>query len=161
MPVGPVDLLVLSFPSESADAAVIAAMQDVVDAGFITVLDLVFLSRSPDGEIREIDITEGLDGVGFGLLEIQQQALISDDDLELARDILDPGHSCAVVVYENSWARAVSGAIADAGGDGLSDGAMDRRRSGPTAQCTGGAAKPGGRRRWTGGAATIVGACET
>ena len=109
MLVGPVELLVLSFPQENADPGVIAAVQEVVDAGFVTVLDLVFLSRSATGEIREIDVSEKLDDVGLGQLEIQEQALISEDDLELARDILDPGHSAAVIVYENSWARTVSG----------------------------------------------------
>lgn len=117
MPVGPVDLLVLTFPSENADPGVIAALQEAVSGGFVTVLDLVLLSRGQDGEVREIDVTEGLDGVALGVLQIKQQALISEDDLELARDTLDPGHSAAVIVYENSWARAVSGAIADAGGE--------------------------------------------
>jgi hypothetical protein len=118
MPVGPVDLLVLSFPSENADAGVIAALQDVVSNGFVTVLDLVFLSRGQDGVVRQVDVTEDLDGVGLvGILQIEQQSLISEDDLELARDTLDPGHSAAVVVYENSWARGVSGAVADAGGE--------------------------------------------
>jgi len=117
MPVGPVELLVVSFPTEVADPAVITAVQDVVASGFITVLDLVFLSRSKDGEIREVDVSESLDDHGLGQLEIQEQALISEDDLELARDTLDPGHSAAVIVYENSWARTVSGAVADAGGE--------------------------------------------
>ncbi len=107
MLVGPVELLVLSFPQENADPGVIAAVQEVVEAGFVTVLDLVFLSRSSTGEIREIDVSEKLDDVGLGHLEIQEQALISEDDLDLARDILEPGHSAAVIVYENSWARTV------------------------------------------------------
>ena len=117
MPVGPVDLLVLSFPSENADPGVVAALQDVVSNGIVTVLDLVFLSKGQDGVVRQIDVIDGLDDVGLGLLQIDQQALISDDDLEMAIDTLDPGHSAAVVVYENSWARAVSGAVADAGGE--------------------------------------------
>jgi len=117
MPVGPVDLLVVSFPTETADASVIAAVQSVVADGFITILDLVFLSRSRDGDVVEIDITESLDDAGLGVLEIQEQALISEDDLELARDTLDPGQSAAVIVYENTWARPVSGAIAAAGGE--------------------------------------------
>ena len=117
MPVGPVDLLVLSFPTENVDPGVIAALQDVVSNGSITVLDLVFLSKGRDGVVREIDVTQDLDGVGLGLLPIDEQALISEDDLELARDTLDPGHSVAVVVYENSWARGVSGAVVDAGGE--------------------------------------------
>jgi len=117
MPVGPVDLLVVSFPTETADASVIAAVQSVVADGFITILDLVFLSRSRDGDVVEIDITESLDDAGLGVLEIQEQALISEDDLELARDTLDPGQSAAVIVYENTWARPVSGAIAATGGE--------------------------------------------
>lgn len=117
MPVGPVELLVVTFPSENADPTVIAAVQEVVSSGFITVLDLVFLSRSEDGVISEVDISGSLDDVGLGLLEIQEQALISEDDLELARDVLDPGQSAAVIVYENTWARTVSGAIAAAGGE--------------------------------------------
>ena len=117
MPVGPVELLVVTFPSENADPGVIAAVQEVVAGGFITVLDLVFLSRAKDGTITEVDISESLDDVGLGLLEIQEQALISEDDLELARDVLDPGQSAAVIVYENTWARTVSGAIVTAGGE--------------------------------------------
>jgi hypothetical protein len=117
MPVGPVDLLVLSFPSENADPGVIEALQDVVANGLVTVLDLVFLSRGQDGVVRKLDVTHDLDGVGLASLQIDQQALISDDDLEMAIDTLDPGHSAAVVVYENSWARAVTGAVADAGGE--------------------------------------------
>ena len=117
MPVGPVDLLVLSFPSENADPGVIAALRDVVSNGVVTVLDLVFLSKG-HGRCRPADRRHrGLDDVGLGLLQIDEQALISEDDLEMAIDTLDPGHSAAVVVYENSWARAVSGAVADAGGE--------------------------------------------
>jgi hypothetical protein len=106
MPVGPVELLVVTFPSENADPTVIAAVQEVVSSGFITVLDLVFLSRSKDGVISEVDISGSL-----------EEALISEDDLDLARDVLDPGQSAAVIVYENTWARTVSGAIAAAGGE--------------------------------------------
>ena len=100
-----------------ASTRTMLTVQEVVEAGFVTVLDLVFLSRSSTGEIREIDVSEKLDDVGLGHLEIQEQALISEDDLDLARDILETGHSAAVIVYENSWARTVSGAIAEAGGE--------------------------------------------
>jgi len=117
MPIGPVELLVLSFPNERADPAVVASVQEVVAAGFVTVLDLVFVSKSLDGELRIVDVSEGLDEHGLAVLEVQGQALISEDDLELATDTVEPGTSAVVIVYENSWARKVSGAIADAGGE--------------------------------------------
>jgi len=117
MSIGPVELLVLSFPSERADPAVVASVQEVIASGFVTVLDLVFVSKSLDGELRVVDVSEGLDEHGLAVLEVQGQALISEDDLELATDTVDPGTSAVVIVYENSWARKVSGAIADAGGE--------------------------------------------
>jgi hypothetical protein len=117
MAVGPVELIVVSFPSERADVGVVAAVEEVVASGHVTVLDLVFLSKSLDGDLRVVDVSEGLDEHGLAVLQVQGQALISDDDLDLARDGLDPGTSAVVIVYENSWARRVSGAVANAGGE--------------------------------------------
>ena len=114
MSIGPVELLGLSFPCERADPAVVASVQEVIASGFVTVLDLVFVSKSLDGEVRVVDVSEGLDEHGLAVLEVQGQALISEDDLELATDTLEPGTSAVVIVYENSWARKVSGAVADA-----------------------------------------------
>lgn len=117
MAVGPVELLVVSFPSERADVGVVAAVEEVVASGYVTVLDLVFLSKSLDGDLRVVDVSEGLDEHGLAVLQVQGQALISDDDLDLAKDGLEPGASAVVIVYENTWARRVSGAVANAGGE--------------------------------------------
>ncbi len=117
MALGPVELIIVKFPGERAEPALIEAVREVVAAGFVTVLDLVFLSRSTDGEIRVVDVSENLDDHGLGVLEVNAQALISEDDLELATDAIDPGTSAVVIVYENSWARKVSGAVQDAGGE--------------------------------------------
>lgn len=117
MPVGPVDLLVLSFPDAMPDGAVVGAVQEAVDAGLITILDLVFVTGSADGGTVEVDATDGLREVGLEALGVQGQKLISEDDLDLARDIVVPGRSAAVIVYEHTWARAIAGAIGDSGGE--------------------------------------------
>lgn len=116
MNVGPVELIVLTFPGERADPAVVQAISDVVALGHVTVLDLIYLTRTDAGEIRMTDVDENLDAVGFGRLEVRAQALVSEDDLDVVRDALEPGSSAAVIVYEHSWARRVAGAVADAGG---------------------------------------------
>ncbi len=116
MPVGPVDLLVLSFPQARPDGRVAAAVRDAVQAGLITILDLVFVAASADGGTVEIDVADGLHQVGLDSLDVQGQSLISEDDLELARDLIEPGRCAVVIVYEHSWARAISGAIGDSGG---------------------------------------------
>jgi hypothetical protein len=117
MPVGPVDLLILSFPTVVPDGGVVAAVQEAVDAGLITVLDLVFVIGSPGGGTVEIDADDALRELGLAALGVQGQKLIGEDDLEVARDIVVPGRSAAVIVYEHSWARKIAGAIADSGGE--------------------------------------------
>jgi hypothetical protein len=116
MDLGPVELIVLEFPSDRADPAVVAAISDVVGRGDVTILDLVYVSRTEDGEIRVVDVDENLDETGLGTLETAAQALVSEDDLDVVRDALEPGTSAAVIVYEHSWARRVAGAVQAAGG---------------------------------------------
>ena len=52
----------------------------------MTVLDLVFISRLQDGQIRITDVDENLDDIGFGSLEIKAQTLVNEDDMEVIRD---------------------------------------------------------------------------
>lgn len=52
MEVGPVELVVLTFPEERADADVVAAIADVVSQGYVTLLDLIYLARTADGWIK-------------------------------------------------------------------------------------------------------------
>ena len=54
--------------------------------GYVTVLDLVFISRLQDGQIRITDVDENLDDIGFGSLEIKAQTLVNEDDMEVIRD---------------------------------------------------------------------------
>ena len=115
MELGPVELVVLTFPGERADPDVVAAVAKVVSQGY--VLDLVFISRLQDGQIRITDVDENLDDIGFGSLEIKAQTLVNEDDMEVIRDSLEPGTSAAIIVYEESWARGVASAVRKAGGE--------------------------------------------
>ena len=102
MELGPVELVVLTFPGERADPDVVGAVAKVVSQGYVTVLDLVFISRLQDGQIRITDVDENLDDLGFGSLEIKAQTLVNEDDMEVIRDSLEPGTSAAIIVYEES-----------------------------------------------------------
>jgi len=117
MELGPVELVVLTFPGERADPDVVGAVAKVVSQGYVTVLDLVFISRLQDGQIRITDVDENLDDLGFGSLEIKAQTLVNEDDMEVIRDSLEPGTSAAIIVYEESWARGVASAVRKAGGE--------------------------------------------
>jgi len=117
MELGPVELVVLTFLGERPDPDVVGAVAKVVSQGYGTVLDLVFISRLQDGQIRITDVDENLDDLGFGSLEIKAQTLVNQDDMEVIRDSLEPGTSAAIIVYEESWARGVASAVRKAGGE--------------------------------------------
>ena len=117
MELGPVELVVLTFLGERPDPDVVGAVAKVVFQGYVTVLDLVFISRLQDGQIRITDVDENLDDIGFGSLEIKAQTLVNEDDMEVIRDSLEPGTSAAIIVYEESWARGEASAVRKAGGE--------------------------------------------
>lgn len=114
---GPVELVVLTFPGDRADAAVVESLADVVSKGYVTLLDLVFISRAVDDKITLTDADDDLTAVGFGSLPLEARAMISELDIEAVRDSLDPGTSAAVIVYEETWARRVAAAVLAAGGE--------------------------------------------
>ena len=118
MEIGPVEMVVLTFPSERADPDVVSSLAEVVEQGYATILDLVFLSRESSGEIRVVDFDEDLDEAGLARLTVADgRAVLSDEDMDVVRETLEPGTSAALIVYENTWARRVAGAVRGAGGE--------------------------------------------
>jgi uncharacterized membrane protein len=118
MEIGPVEMVVLTFPSERADPDVVSSLAEVVEQGYATILDLVFLSRETSGEIRVVDFDEDLDEAGLARLTVADgRAVLSDEDMDVVRETLEPGTSAALIVYENTWARRVAGAVRGAGGE--------------------------------------------
>ncbi|WP_345346178.1 DUF6325 family protein [Rhodococcus olei] len=115
--IGPVELVVLTFPGAGVDPATVAALQDVVSSGYVTLLDLVYISKDEAGNVIQIDVDEDLQDVGLEILSIEAKALISDEDLDVVRDSLDPGSSAAIIVYEQSWARQFTSSARAAGGE--------------------------------------------
>ncbi|QDQ99437.1 DUF1269 domain-containing protein [Tomitella fengzijianii] len=114
---GPVELVVLTFPGTRIDPATVAEIQAIVDRGYVTLLDLVYLARDEHGVLTQIDVDENLDDAGLGGLSLEARALISDEDLEVVQESLQPGTSAALIVYEETWARRLAGQVREQGGE--------------------------------------------
>jgi hypothetical protein len=114
---GPVEMLVLTFPGGRVGPGVVGALTDAVDSGDLAILDLVFVAKAADGEVRVVEVEHESDAFGFGSLDVDPQALTSDDDVALIAQGLEPGTSAAVLVYEHAWARRMTQAIVDSGGE--------------------------------------------
>jgi hypothetical protein len=114
---GPVEMVVLSFPGTQIDAAVTAAFAEVIDGGYATILDLIYLSKDADGTLSQIEIDEPLSETGLDGITVDPLGLVSDEDLDVVRESMEPGTSAVVIVYEETWARKLAGEVRRAGGE--------------------------------------------
>jgi hypothetical protein len=117
--IGPVDYAIVAFPGNRFRGEIAPAIADLVEAGTIRVIDIAFVGKDQDGnavamELTELDpdVQEGLENMG-----IEVGGLFNEDDLMDAADGLEPNSSAALLVWENVWARNVTQAMRDAGGE--------------------------------------------
>lgn len=116
MDIGPLELIVLVFPGARADPDVAEILAGVVSGGYVTVLDLAFVTRTSDGNLRTTDVEGNRHEIGLGSFEISAEPLITKDQLDAVRHSLKPGTSAAVIAYEHSWVRRLAGTVTNAGG---------------------------------------------
>ncbi len=117
---GPVELLVVAFPGSQLKGEIVPALKELVDAGTIRILDVVFVAKDADGTVGKLELSQLSDSESELYLELASsddlEALVNDEDLDLAADLLEPGDSAALLVWEDVWAIRVTNAIRDAGG---------------------------------------------
>ncbi|HSL56491.1 MAG TPA: DUF6325 family protein [Acidimicrobiales bacterium] len=113
---GPVEFLVVRFPGSRFRGEIAPALADLVDAGTVRILDLVFITKSEDGdvdvlELVELDDTEAAAFRALGYADDEDDVALSDEDLMLAAEGLAPGDSAAVLVWEDVWAAKFAAAL--------------------------------------------------
>jgi len=114
---GSVELAVIAFPGSKFKGEIVPALADLVDNGVVEILDLVVVSKGDEGDVLALEISEIEDGGMFDELEGEAGGLLSEEDLVAAGEVLEPGSTAAVIVWENTWARKLITAIRDAGGE--------------------------------------------
>ncbi|WP_227985365.1 DUF6325 family protein [Nocardia spumae] len=108
---GPIDYLVIEFPADrQPDGSALPMLRDLVDRGIIRVLDLAFVRKETDGALTGISIADvGLAGeLDVTLFAEAATGLLDESDLREAGGALQPGHSAAVLLYENTWAAPLA-----------------------------------------------------
>ena len=123
---GPVDYLVVEFPSEEANFSgeMAAELTSLVDRELIRVLDLVLLRKEADGsvEVAELDEVDASDVGPLAALEADLAMLLAAEDVEEIGKALEPGSIAAVLVYENTWAGPFASSIRRSGGQLVANG---------------------------------------
>jgi uncharacterized membrane protein len=116
--VGPIDYVVLAFPGNQFKGEIVPALEDLVRAGTVRIIDAAFVGKDEQGEVFTLEVMELDPDVQQALdaLNIELQGLFNDEDLLAIGQDLQPNSSAAVLVWENVWARKVAQAIRNAGG---------------------------------------------
>lgn len=111
---GPIELYAIGFDGDRPGPAILQAVDDLVASGTVNVLDLVFVTRSLDGELSILELSDTSDDAGVPALDLA--GLAGEDDIAALAEGVAPGSSAAVLVVELLWAKAFAGALYDAGG---------------------------------------------
>ena len=115
---GPVDWLVVEFPGSRFKGEIAPALDELVEAGTIRVLDLLLIKKGEDGSLDFYELSD-LDASELGTLrgyEAELATLLSAEDVEAVAEAVEPGSSAALLVWENSWAAPFASAVRRAGG---------------------------------------------
>jgi hypothetical protein len=116
--VGPIDYLVVEFPGNRMTGEAFPLLIDLNDRGLIRILDLAFVRKDVDGSVTGLALTD-LDGDGqldLTVFEGASSGLLDPEDLESAGDVLEPGNSAGILIYENRWAAPLASALRRSGG---------------------------------------------
>ena len=120
---GPVDYIVVEWPGRQPNGEVAPHLVDLVERGLIRILDLVFVAKDEDGNVAGLEISELAGEVAeLSVFEGASSGLISDEDVEEAGGVLEPGTSAALLVFENTWAAPFVSAVHRSGGQLVASG---------------------------------------
>ena len=120
---GPIDYIVVEWPGRQPNGEVAPQLVDLVDRGLIRILDLVFIAKDAEGNVAGLEISELAGEVAeLSIFEGASSGLISDEDVDEAGGVLEPGTSAALLVFENSWAAPFVSAVRRSGGQLVASG---------------------------------------
>ncbi len=120
---GPIDYVLVEWPGKQPTGEAMPHLIDLVDRGLIRIIDLAFISKGEDGSVAMLELADLGDAVvEFAAFEGAASGLLHDDDVAQAGDVLEPGTSAALLVYENTWAAPFATAVRRSGGQLVASG---------------------------------------
>ena len=119
MALGPIEVLVISFPGNQFTGEIIPELERLVGNDTISIIDGLLVRKDADGEVTFFEVAErGGDADVDRLAGVMDQleSLISDDDVQELAASLEPDSSEAILVFEHTWAKPLRDAIVSSGG---------------------------------------------
>jgi len=118
MGLGPVEYVMIEFPSTTAIGNIGPALQELVSSGIVRIIDLMFIKKDAEGHTQALEVDQ-LDSVSahrYEELDAEVDDLVNMEDIEIAAAELSPDSIAAVLVWEDAWAKRFAEAMRAAGG---------------------------------------------
>lgn len=118
MSYGPVELVVLHFDGTDFRGDVLREIQKAVDAGTITVIDILVAVRLGDEPLKVLEIQELEDPIFRRWEPVIADAgnLLTEADAYALSEGLGPDAAVALIAFEHRWMAPIADAIGSAGG---------------------------------------------
>ncbi|WP_223692562.1 DUF6325 family protein [Leifsonia poae] len=113
---GPAEFIVAQFDSDRPSPGVVQAILDLLDTGTVRLLDLLFVSRAPSGEVTLLEFDDVGDEYGLAGVTLEASGLAGAEDVDDITELIDPGTSGAILVLEHTWAKNLANRFFAAGG---------------------------------------------
>ncbi len=119
MALGPIEVLVISFPGNDFTGEIIPELERLVANDTITVVDGLLVTKDADGDVTFMEFEElggDADAAKLAAVMSQVDSLISDEDVMELAAALEPGNSEAILVFEHTWSKPLRDAMVESGG---------------------------------------------
>jgi hypothetical protein len=116
---GAVEFVVVAFRGTRIDPSLAAALRAQVERGTIRIIDLLFMQKDEDGNVRPFELDEVVkdrEYKGFRGVAQEIDGLIAPDDVKEISDALPSGTTAMIVLFEHAWLRDLRRAVEVSGG---------------------------------------------
>ena len=121
---GPVDYVVVEFPAgaSSFTGEMATELVALVDSGTIRLIDVLVLTKSQDGSVEAMELSDIEELGELQRLEAELAELLAEDDVLHLAAAMEPGSTAGVLIWENLWAAPFAAAARRSGGQLIADG---------------------------------------
>jgi len=118
MSLGPVEYVLVEFPGSKFKGEIVPALEELVRAGTIRIIDLIFITKDVDGSVISLELSTlpEDEAAAFENVGLELGDLLTQEDVEIAAEGLSPGSSAALLVWENTWAAKFAAGVRGAEG---------------------------------------------
>ena len=117
MKLGPLELVVMSFPAHRLNEGVRATLDQLIAAGEMRIVDVLVIRTDAAGGACSVELGElpGLRG-DLAVLASLATGLITESDIDEVAPLVDTENDALVVLLEHRWVQDLAGPLAASDG---------------------------------------------